>query len=118
MNGYVDLYLLPVPRRQLAAYRRQARAFGSVAREYGALGYREFAVEDLHPEGVKSLAKAVALKRQEVLTAAIAEFRSRSHRDRVMKRVMNDPRVTRMMPDTIGNMAQMYLGGFRAIVKV
>jgi hypothetical protein len=34
-NGYIDLYLLPVPKKNLAPYRRQATIFGSVAREYG-----------------------------------------------------------------------------------
>ena len=34
--GYVDIYLLPVPERNLDAYREQASAFGRVAKAYGA----------------------------------------------------------------------------------
>ncbi len=47
MNGYVDLYLLPVPERSIEAYREQAATFGAVAREHGALGYREVRADDL-----------------------------------------------------------------------
>ncbi len=46
MHGYVDIYLLPVPERHLEAYREQATTFGTVAKEHGALGYREFRADD------------------------------------------------------------------------
>ena len=36
-EAYVDLYLLPVPRANLAPYEDQASLFGRVAREHGAL---------------------------------------------------------------------------------
>ncbi|MBA2683538.1 MAG: DUF1428 domain-containing protein [Gemmatimonadaceae bacterium] len=119
MKGYVDLYLLPVPKKNLGAYRRQARLFGMVARENGALSYREFIGEDLRHSGTESLAKAVTLARGEVLTAAVAEFSSRRHRDRVMKRMLADPRVQRMMEQKpIANMKQMRYGGFETLVSV
>jgi hypothetical protein len=37
IKGYVDLYLLPLRKKNIAAYRRQAQGFGRIAREYGAL---------------------------------------------------------------------------------
>ena len=46
-DGYVDIYLLPIPDRNVATYREQATLFGQVAREYGALRYREFRGDDL-----------------------------------------------------------------------
>lgn len=119
MKGYVDLYLLPVPRKNLSAYRRQARMFGLVARENGALSYREFIGEDLRHPGTESLAKAVTVRRGEILTAAVAEFRSRRHRDRVMKKVLADPRVKRMMEQApVADMGQMRYGGFETLVSV
>lgn len=118
MKGYIDLYLLPVPTKNVAPYRRQATIFGRIAREYGALNYREFMGDDLFPKGVVSLTRAVKLGRGEVLTAAVAEFRSRSHRNQVMKKVLNDPRTKEMMKEKpLANMKKMYYGGFNTFVS-
>jgi uncharacterized protein YbaA (DUF1428 family) len=118
MKGYVDLYLLPVPQKRIAPYRRQAKTFGTVARQYGALNYREFIGDDLRPAGVVSFAKVIALGRGEVLTAAVAEFKSRRHRDQVMKKVLDDPRIRKMMQNKpLARMKQMHYGGFRTFVS-
>jgi uncharacterized protein YbaA (DUF1428 family) len=112
-QGYADLYLLPVPEAALEDYRRQATAFGQVVRELGALGYREFLADDVG-DGLKALATADGT----VLTAAIAEFTSREHRDEVMERVLADPRVTALMEgDQIADMDAMRYGGFRTFVE-
>lgn len=47
IEGYVDVYLLPVPEENLEAYRQQATTFGAVAKEHGALSYREFRGDDV-----------------------------------------------------------------------
>jgi uncharacterized protein YbaA (DUF1428 family) len=39
MANYVDGFVLPVPKKSLAAYRRMAREAGKVMRELGALAY-------------------------------------------------------------------------------
>jgi uncharacterized protein YbaA (DUF1428 family) len=39
-DGYVDIYLLPIPRDNLEEYTRQAALFGQVVTEHGALNYR------------------------------------------------------------------------------
>lgn len=118
MAGYIDLYLLPVPTKHTAAYRRQARLFGKVMRECGALSYREFAADDLHPDGTVSFASAVTMKRSDVLTTAVAEFSSRRHRDQVMKKVMNHPSIQGMMKEKpLADMTQMIYGGFKTFVS-
>jgi hypothetical protein len=50
--GYVDGYVLPVPKKNLPAYRRMAKEAGKVWRKYGALDYKECLADDLHPEWV------------------------------------------------------------------
>jgi uncharacterized protein YbaA (DUF1428 family) len=119
MKGYIDLYLLPVPKKNIDAYRQQATAFGQIVLECGGLGYREFVGEDLSPKGVKSFKSSVTIGRGEVLTTAVAEFKSRQHRDRVMKKVMNDPRIKQMMVEAkpLANMKQMRYGGFETFVS-
>jgi len=109
MQGYVDIYQLPVPEQNLEAYREQASTFGQVAKEHGALSYREFVGEDL--------GEGLSVEEGEVLTAAIAEFSSRAHRDEVMEKVMQDPRVTALMEgDDLADMSRMRYGGFEAFV--
>jgi uncharacterized protein YbaA (DUF1428 family) len=110
VEGYVDIYLLPVPEQRIEDYRRQALTFGSVAKEHGALSYREFRGDDLQ-EGFEA-------GEGELLTAAVVEFRSRAHRDEVMAKVMKDPRVKGMMEtEPVADMKQMRYGGFQTFVQ-
>jgi uncharacterized protein YbaA (DUF1428 family) len=52
-----------------------------------------------------------------MLTAAVVEFESRAHRDRVMGQVMADPRVKALAEgDPIADMSQMRYGGFETFV--
>ena len=37
--AYVDGFILPVPKKNLAAYRKQARTFAAVMKDLGALAY-------------------------------------------------------------------------------
>src|SRR5688572_1133894 len=96
---YADFFLLPVPKRKLAVYRRMASRAGKIWREHGALEYREFVGEDLRAKGLTPFPKKVKLKAGEVLTSAVVGYRSRAHRDRVNERVMSDPRLKDMMKD-------------------
>ena len=82
-------------------YRRQEQVFGRIIREYGALDYREFIGDDLFPKGMVSFTKRVKLLPGEVLIAAIAGFRSRAHRDQVLKKMFNDQRMAAKRPQPI-----------------
>ena len=109
-EGYVDIYLLPVPTGSLDAYEQQATAFGQVAKEHGALSYREFLGDDL--------AEGFEAAEGQTLTAAVVEFRSRAHRDEVMEKVMADPRVKEQTDQPeITDMKQMKYGGFQTFVN-
>ena len=108
---YVDIYLLPVPEVNLDPYQRQATVFGQVALEHGALSYREFRGDDLDQTF------SAEPREGELLTAAVAEFRSRQHRDEVMAKVMEDPRVTEQLGgEQLADMTRMRYGGFEMIV--
>ncbi len=54
MARYVDGFVLPVPKRNIDAYRRQARKAGKIWREHGALEYRECVAEDVKKGEVTS----------------------------------------------------------------
>ena len=47
---YVDGFVLPVKKRQLATYRSMAKQAGKIWRRYGALEFRECVADDV-PHG-------------------------------------------------------------------
>jgi len=109
-DGYVDIYLLPIPARNVTAYQQQATLFGKVAREYGALRYREFRGDDLDD--------SLQVGEGDLLTAAVVDFRSREHRDEVMAKVMGDERVAQLVDDDpLADMNLMRYGGFETFVN-
>ncbi|HUR56418.1 MAG TPA: DUF1428 domain-containing protein [Opitutaceae bacterium] len=97
MPKYVDGFLLPVPKRKLAAYRRLAQLGARVWREHGALEYRECVGEDLNNQMGTPFPRRVKTKPGETVVFAWIVYKSRAHRDRVSAAVMKDPRLEKMM---------------------
>jgi len=117
---YVDGFVVPVPRKKLAAYRRMARVAGKVWREYGALEYVECVADDVKPGKVTSFPQAVKLKPSEVVVFSWIVYKSRSQRDSIMKKVMADPRLAHLMnPKKLPfDGMRMFWGGFKTIVEL
>jgi uncharacterized protein YbaA (DUF1428 family) len=61
----VDGFVLPVPRKNLPAYRRIARKAGGIWREHGALEDRECVGDDLHVKMGVPFPRRIRLKRGE-----------------------------------------------------
>jgi uncharacterized protein YbaA (DUF1428 family) len=120
MAHYVDGFVLPLPKRNLDAYRRIARKAGKVWREHGALEYRECVAEDVRMGEVTSFPRSVQLKRGETVVFSWIVFKSRAHRDRVNAKVMKDPRLADMMdPKAMPfDAKRMIYGGFNVVVDV
>jgi uncharacterized protein YbaA (DUF1428 family) len=114
---YVDGFLLPVPKRQLGAYRKMARAAGKIWREHGALEFRECVGDDLTPKMGAPFGRATRLKRGETVVFSWIVFKSRADRDRVNGSVMKDKRIARMMKGKVPfDAKRMYYGGFDVLV--
>jgi len=120
MAAFVDGFVVPVPKRNIAAYRRMARRAGKVWREHGALDYVECVAEDVKPGKLTSFPQAVKLKPGEVVWFSWIMYKSRAHRDRVSARVMKDPRLADMMdPKTLPfDGKRMFWGGFKVAVRL
>ena len=119
MARYVDGFVVPVPKKQLAAYRRLARTSGKIWCEYGALEYRECVADDVKPGKVTSFPQSVKLKPTETVVFAWITYKSRADRDRIMKQVMADPRLAGMDQKSMPfDAKRMFFGGFRAIVEL
>jgi uncharacterized protein YbaA (DUF1428 family) len=95
--SYVDGFVVPVPRKNLPAYRRMARKAGKVWRDHGAVEYKEWISDDVKVGKLTSFPRSVKLKPGETVVFAYIVFKSRAHRDRVNAKVMKDPRLADMM---------------------
>jgi uncharacterized protein YbaA (DUF1428 family) len=116
---YIDGFVLPVLKRNLAAYRRMAQQAGKIWRGYGALEFRECVGDDLSvPMGVP-FPRLVKLKRTETVVFSYIRYKSRAHRDRVMAKVMKDPRIAKMMETkpVPFDCKRMASGGFKTLVE-
>jgi uncharacterized protein YbaA (DUF1428 family) len=118
--NYVDGFVLPVPKRNLGAYRRMAKLAGKVWREHGALEYVECVADDVKPGKVTSFPQSVKLKRGEVVVFSYIVYKSRKQRDRIMAKVMKDKRLAKMMdPKKMPfDGKRFFWGGFKAIVEL
>lgn len=118
MAGYIDLYLLPIPKKNLTAYRKLAKIFGKVIIDHGATEYREFLGDDLFPKGGVSFTKKVKLAPGEVLISSVVGFKSRKHRDQVLQQSFHDPRMQKMMNcEALFDLKKMVYGGFVTFVE-
>jgi uncharacterized protein YbaA (DUF1428 family) len=115
---YVDGYVIPIPKKNLAAYKRMAAQAGKVWRSHGALDYKECVGEDLKNKWGVSFPKAARAKGGETVVFSYIVYKSRAHRDRVNAKVMKDPRLTEMMDpkDMPFNVKRMVCGGFTVLV--
>ncbi len=118
MSKYVDGYVLPVPKKNVDAYRRMAEQAGHVWREHGALEYTECIAEDVKPGEVTSFPQAVKLKDDETVVFAWIVYESREQRDTVNAAVMKDPRIANMDPKSLPfDGKRMFWGGFELLVS-
>ena len=116
--AYVDGFIVPVPKKKLAAYRNLARKAGKIWREHGALDFKECIAEDVKVGKLTSFPRSVKLKPSETVVFSWITFKSRAHRDRVNAKVMKDKRIAGMDPkDMAFDGKRMIYGGFKIIVE-
>jgi uncharacterized protein YbaA (DUF1428 family) len=116
---YVDGFVVPVPKKNLQAYRSLAKKAGKIWMEYGALEYVECVADDVKPGKRTSFPQSVKLKPDEIVVFSYIVYKSRRERDRINKKVMADPRLTSMMDpkDMPFDAKRMFFGGFKTFVE-
>ena len=117
--NYVDGFVVPVPKDKLGAYRRMAKKAGKVWRDHGALEFHESVTDDVKVGKWTSFSRSVKLKKSETVVFSWIVYKSRAHRDRVMAKVMKDPRLADMMQgkDMPFDGKRMIFGGFKIFVS-
>ena len=119
--AYVDGFVVPVPKKNVKAYRTMSKKAGKVWNEHGALDYKECVADD------------VKIGKMDVVSAQREAEEERDgrvlvHRLQVARRiataciakVMKDPRLAKMMdPKTMPfDGKRMIYGGFKVIVDL
>ena len=117
--SYVDGFLLAVPKKNLAAYRRMAKIGARVWKKHGALEYFECVGDDLKSKwSAIKFPKTVKAKPGELVILSWVVYKSRAHRDQVIAKVMKDPAMNdpkkKEMPF---DMKRMVYGGFKVLVE-
>jgi uncharacterized protein YbaA (DUF1428 family) len=120
MSRYVDGFVVPVPRKNLPAYRAMAKKAGKVWRDHGALEYIECVGDDVKPGKQTSFPQSVKLKKGEVVVFSWIVYESKGARDRINAKVMKDPRLADMMdPKKMPfDGKRMFWGGFKPLVQL
>jgi uncharacterized protein YbaA (DUF1428 family) len=116
---YVDGFVVPVPRKNLKAYKRMATKASKVWRDHGALEVVECLADDVKKGKWTSFPRSVKLKPGEVVVFSYIVYKSRKDRDRVMGKVMKDPRLADMMnpKEMPFDGKRMIWGGFKTMVE-
>ncbi len=117
---YVDGFIVAVPKKNIAAYRKMSTKCGKVWREYGALDYREWVADDVKVGKLTSFPRAVKMKPSETVVFSWITYKSRAQRDKINAKVMADPRLKKMMTMEAAPFdgKRMIYGGFESLVKV
>jgi len=113
---YVDGYVLPVPKKNLQAYRRMAQMAGKVWRKHGAFDYKECVGDDLKTQWGTPFPRMMKLKPGEVVVFSYVVFKSRAHRDRVNTKVMKEMENMCGPKDMPFDVKRMVYGGFKILV--
>jgi len=115
---YVDGFVVPVPKKNVDAYRRLAKMAGKIWREYGALEFRECIADDVKVSKRTSFPRSVKLKPTETVMFSYIVYKSRAHRDRINAKVMKDPRLAEMMKGKgmPFDGKRMIYGGFKVLL--
>ena len=119
--SYVDGFIVPVPKKNVKKYMVIAKLAAKVWKDHGAIDYCEAVADDVKPGKWTSFPRSVKLKKNETVIFSYITYKSRSHRDRVLKKVMSDKRLEEMMKDPKKmpfDGKRMIWGGFKSKIAM
>ncbi|MCI0600501.1 MAG: DUF1428 domain-containing protein [Beijerinckiaceae bacterium] len=115
---YVDGFVVPVPRKNIGAYKDFSEKAGQIWKEHGALEYVECIADDVKPGKITSFPQAVKLEEDEVVVFSWIVYPSREERDRINAAVMSDPKL-KMDPNAMPfDTKRMFFGGFSVLLAI
>jgi uncharacterized protein YbaA (DUF1428 family) len=119
MARYVDGFVLPVPKKHFAAYKKMATLASKVWKQHGAVDYLECVGDDLKIGMGTPFPRAARARKGETVVFSWILYKSKAHRNAVNKKVMKDPRIAAMMNEKMPfDVKRMVMGGFRVFVEI
>lgn len=117
-GGYVDGFVIPVPKNKINVYKKIASLAGKVWMEHGAIDYKECVGDDMNLKMPMSFMKISKAMPNETVVFSWILYKNKKHRDSVNAKVMKDPRIAKMMKSNAMpfDMKKMSYGGFKVIV--
>jgi len=119
MARYVDGFVIPMQKRKVKAYLRQARLGARLWKDHGALAYTECVAEDLAVPFGLGFPRMARLRAGETVVFSWIVYRSRAHRDRVNAAVLKDPRMESpiMKAPMAFDLKRFAMGGFEVLIS-
>ena len=111
--SYIDGFVIAVPKGKLDAYKAMAKECVPIWQEFGAQDYVECVGDDTPYGEVTSFPRAVQAKDDEVVVFSWITYKDRAARDAANKKIMEDPRLKKMMENPPFDGKRMIFGGFR-----
>ena len=117
--SYIDGFIIPIPKKNIAAYKKMALLGAKVWMEHGALQSFECVGDDLDNAmpGCSTFPKIIKPKKGETILFSFIIYKSKAHRDAVNKKVMNDQRLAKMPKKMPFDPKRVAVGGFTSIVE-
>lgn len=120
MANYVDGFVLSIPKKNRAAYKKIAREAAELWMKFGALEYRECRAEDVEEcPGLMPFPKMAKTKPDEEVWFSFIVYRSKKDRTRINKLVVEafDKKYEGKMMPMPFDMKRMAMGGFSVEVE-
>ena len=116
---YVDGFVIPIPKKNTAQYKKMALEGSKAWKKFGALDYKECIIDDAKPPFVTlTFGKMAKIKPGETVWFSFIVFKSKTHRDSVNKKVMayfaKKYGADMAMPF---DMKRFAVGGFKVVVS-
>jgi uncharacterized protein YbaA (DUF1428 family) len=118
MGSYVDGFVIPMKKKNVAAYKKMAKLGCKAWLKHGALDYYECVSDDLAVPCGGTFPKAYKLKADEVLVFAYIVFKSKAHRNSVNKKVHAE--MAKLFSEDMAmpfDMKRFSYGGFKTLVS-
>lgn len=116
--SYVDGFVIVLKKKNLAAYRKDAKLGAELWKKHGALDYMECVGDDLNMKMPFNFPKMTRTKPDEIVVFSYITYASKKHRNEVNKKVMQDPRMIPQMDKPMPfDMKRFAYGGFKVLLS-
>jgi len=118
-ENYVDGFVLSIPKKNAAAYKKMAQEGKNIWLRFGALDYKECMIDDVKPPHVSfTFPKMAKSKPSENVWFSFITYKNKKHRDMVNKKVMAyfEKKYDKEDINMPFDIKRMSYGGFKVIV--